>query len=592
MKKISRFSLIALLLTGALLLSSCGSFDMKTADFSEYVSANENQYKNVSVTVDKTVLSDRDISDLILNARLAGKTAKEVETIEDTDIVAYHVFVFDDKGVCIYTDTSVTLPKGASTADTSDDTPKTLSAANNLMLSEQYEEGSLEKTLADAVLALSNRDFINYKADAVYADGAAISDLKGVLAVTYSANTDSPTGQVAGAKRYILPGAFTETGSSSLEEATVLGLKQILANRADKDNKTLSVGKEAYTIHVKPVALKESDTEAVNDVTSATVYYNYANKSGEFVSFDFFVTVQAMMYPAAAAEAEFLSVPYTFGAEATQKDPYGNVSKDKSGTAYFLPTALFELGNYADYIAAQKDFTPSSDDLAENDLIAEYEAFVKSQKQAEKDKAALNNAKNSIFTEVLAKATVSKYPEDVLNNYAENTLDNWKYYFFAGSTTDPNTGKTQRLAPKQGSFAGMDEEEFNKTYKNFDDFAVACCKELYASQNEGTTVSVSNVKEIKDFLKASYKTTLAQELKIRYFAQLFNLTVSDKDYQEKLEELASEYGVPASTLEQYYDKESLTLTFLSEKVADALLPFNQDKITNTEKDSKGNTLAK
>ena len=75
MKKTRRIlSLTALLLVAVTLLTSCG-VNYRTADAADYVSISDAGYKNVALSVDKTIISDEDIAQIIFELQFKNKTA-------------------------------------------------------------------------------------------------------------------------------------------------------------------------------------------------------------------------------------------------------------------------------------------------------------------------------------------------------------------------------------------------------------------------------------------------------------------------------------------------------------------------------------
>ena len=147
--------------------------------------------------------------------------------------------------------------------------------------------------------------------------------------------------------------------------------------------------------------------------------------------------------------------------------------------------------------------------------IEEYKAQVRSDLEVSNKETAESTLLASVWEALVEQCDVKKFPEGMLDDYVKNLEEQYSYY---------------------AQMYGMEIEEF--------------FKQIFGMSAEEVA-----------------KTTATQELAINLIAEKEGLTISDKAYEEGLNELASQYG--------YEDTEEFVKAYTEDGIRKALL---QEKV--------------
>ena len=159
----------------------------------------------------------------------------------------------------------------------------------------------------------------------------------------------------------------------------------------------------------------------------------------------------------------------------------------------------------------------------------EYEKAVKKQLKEQKENTALREQKNAIWTKVLDKTDVTKYPEDMVDRYKQAFSDQADYY---------------------AEQYGMDRAQFLSQY--------------YQAKDENEFAA-----KIEDSAKALVK----QEMLVEYIADKEDITYTDEEAEELQKNIESQgYDEEAVQRETGRNMEEyIHIELLYEKVQDFLL---------------------
>lgn len=164
--------------------------------------------------------------------------------------------------------------------------------------------------------------------------------------------------------------------------------------------------------------------------------------------------------------------------------------------------------------------------------LAEYEKSVKEDLLAKKKSAAEEEMRNQIWATIMDNAKILKYPEAELEACKKTNQDYYASY-------------AQQY--------GMELKDFVKQYTGMDEKAYA------------------------DYLKQYSEAIVSQEMVMYSIAKAENISISDKEYKEKLKAFMKEQGVEddktfekqyGKSFEEYAGKDNLMKSFLLEKVLD------------------------
>ncbi len=452
MKKTRRIlSLTALLLVAVTLLTSCG-VNYRTADAASYVSIGDAGYKNVALSVDKTVISDEDIAQIIFDLQFKNKTAKK-ETNDDGKIKQYDVLslrlaIYDDKKNVVFSqfgiDSSVynnkdtkgkvsavsglSLPIGYGKYAFAD---VTLDSANKITLPEGFLR-DLEGKLYDATGEKEPVWVNDHKIeDRFNSDGSVITTMEtpfnGYFSVAYSTSytkngATSPTPGTAAGPLTIDTYAyeskeFTNTASkNSYQDAIYLGLKKYA-----ETNKIYCKGTESnslpISIHVVPTA--STETLPAGDATSVYINYDldFENatsgkdyKKGTIATSILFAYVPYNAAPegepryatpvgtvlATEGNDGVYAMSYTFGSDYEGTYKSGTTTEKMAGKTFTICVYVEKRTPYelpaltADFIKEKAEHTDHMDDLTGTDeeVLAKYKEHLKKELQEEADKEA------------------------------------------------------------------------------------------------------------------------------------------------------------------------------------------------------------
>ena len=137
---------------------------------------------------------------------------------------------------------------------------------------------------------------------------------------------------------------------------------------------------------------------------------------------------------------------------------------------------------------------------------AEYEESLKKELYAQKEEQAIKEQKNSLWSDVLDKTEVKKYPEEEMAAYAE-TFD----------------AQIDLMAQQNG----MTREDI--------------LKQMYGSASE---------KQVKSIIKDSTKTLIKQEMLTEYIAEKEDLTYTDEEMDKTIADIESQ-GYDEETVKNY-----------------------------------------
>lgn len=164
--------------------------------------------------------------------------------------------------------------------------------------------------------------------------------------------------------------------------------------------------------------------------------------------------------------------------------------------------------------------------------LKDYEKSVKKDLQAKKKSAAEEEMRNQIWATIMDNSKVLKYPETELQACKDKNQEYYENY------------------AKQYN---MEFQAFIKQYTGMDE------------------------KAYKDYLKQYSEAIVSQEMVMYSIAKAENISISDKEYKEKLKTFMKEQGVEdekdfekqyGKSFEEYAGKDNLMKSFLLEKVLD------------------------
>lgn len=493
MKKTKRIlSLTALLLVAVTLLTSCG-VNYRTADAADYVSIGEAGYKNVALSVDKTVISDEDIAQIIFDLQFKNKTVKK-ETNDDGKIKQYDVLslrlaIYDDKKNVVFSqfgiDSSVYNnkdTKGKVAAVKGIELPigygkyafgdVTLDSTNKITLPEGFLrnlEGKLYDATGEKELVWVNDHKIE---DRFNSDGSVITTMEtpfnGYFSVAYSTSytksgATSPTpGTTAGPltiDTYAYEGKEI-TGKNSYQDAIYLGLKKYAEN-----NKIYCKGTETnslpISIHVVPTASTEE--LPAGDATSVYIKYdldfeNVASgknyKKGTIATSILFAYVPYS--PAPEGDPRYATpvgtvvdedgnvveyaMSYEFGSDYEGTYKSGTTTEKMAGKTFTICVYVEKRTPYelpaltADFIKDKADHADHMDDLTGTDeeVLEKYKAHLKKEMQEEADKEARLVAMTLLWEKaVKAASTEGKKSSDAFAKaYKKEEINYFRYMYY------------------------------------------------------------------------------------------------------------------------------------------------------------------
>ncbi len=159
-----------------------------------------------------------------------------------------------------------------------------------------------------------------------------------------------------------------------------------------------------------------------------------------------------------------------------------------------------------------------------------YEKSVKKELYTQKKETAEEEMRNQLWATIMDNSKVLKYPEKELQECKDTNQEYYETY------------------AKQ---YGMELKEFIKQYTGMDE------------------------KAYDDYLKQYAEAIVSQEMVMYSIAKAENITISDKEYKEKVEEFKKEQGITdeaafkqqyGKSFEEYAGKDNLMKNFLLEKI--------------------------
>lgn len=184
---------------------------------------------------------------------------------------------------------------------------------------------------------------------------------------------------------------------------------------------------------------------------------------------------------------------------------------------------------------------------SEEKTLEDYEVSVKKDLNDKKEAAAKEEMRNNLWAKIMDNAEVLKYPETELEACK---VTNQEYYESYAKQYD------------------MEFDEFIKQYTGMD-------KQAY-----------------EDYLKQYSEAIVSQEMIMYSIAKAENISISDKEYKEKLKGFMKDQGIEdeatfkeqsGMTFEEYAGKDNLMKSFLLEKVIEFVV--DNAKIVTEEKEA-------
>ena len=302
MKKTRKIlSLVALLLASVTLFTACG-VNYRTADAADYVTIGEKGYKNVALSVNKTIITERDIDKALFALRFENKTEiKEDATdgkVKQYDVVDLRLAIYDDKKNLVFSQFGIDATK-YNEKDSNKKPLYTVAPVGGLSLAIGYGEFAHKEITLDSGSKLTLPvEFLKGLENALYPSENAglkaedhqikglwkdkektqvavdtpVPYLDGFFTVTYTpgyekdgvTNPGTSTGPVT-IDTYMYEGK--EQGTNSYTEAIYLGL----AKYAEKHDLYCKGNGSPILIHVVPTA----STEALPEGDASSVYIKY-----------------------------------------------------------------------------------------------------------------------------------------------------------------------------------------------------------------------------------------------------------------------------------------------------------------------------
>ncbi|MBO5653118.1 MAG: hypothetical protein J6S44_02785, partial [Clostridia bacterium] len=477
-------SLVALMLVAVTLLSSCG-VNYRTANVADYVSIGETGYKGLAISVNKTIISDRDVAKELFALQYANRTVK-TETNDDGvikqyDTLALRLAIYDDKMNLVFTQFGLNSSAYNEKDSETQAIKGTLAAVSGLSFDVGYGEfGRKEVTLDSTNKITLPVDFLNGIEKAVYGENAThtnvddfkildrwntttategdvLTDMetpfKGFFSVSYmpSYKKDGTTTPINGSvvapvtvDTYLYENR--ETGKNDYLEAIYLGLKAI--GKDLKCNKDKSIA-----INVIPVGATWTEEEkaaaAKNEPDNVYIEYNldFENptsgtnyKRGTIYTSILFAYVYYNLAPEGEPNyVEPITLEFAPGDSYEGQYKVGSTTEKMAGkkftvrvfvekrTAYDFPELTAELiKEKADHADHMEDLTGTDEEI-----IAKYKAHLKEEMQETADKEAETAAKDLLWKKVVSAAKDGAKKSDAFaKEYAKEEKQYLKYLYY------------------------------------------------------------------------------------------------------------------------------------------------------------------
>ena len=514
MKRTSKIlSLVALLLVAVTLLSSCGINYRKT-DVSKYVTIGETGYKGVTLEVNKTIISDRDIDKELFALQYNNRTVVDEKKdasinkskIKQYDTLALRLAIYDSNNNLVFSQFGLDSSKYNATEST-------IAAVSGLSFNVGYGEfGRTDVTLDSTKKITLPVDFLNSIEKAVYGDEAThtlIDDFliegrwqrndagektgavnntmdtpfAGFFSVSYlpSYTKEGSSSAILGSvtapvtiDTYLYANK-SEAGKNDFQEAIYKGLEAYAA-KMKENGLPLTCGKQVI-IHVVPVGATLTDDERTikNDLTNSSytdqvvIEYNLdfeSPTSGENYKRGKITTTILFAYAYGAATlgdtptyVEPLTLTFTPGDTYEGEYKVGSATEKMAGKDFTVRIFVEERTAYempeltAQFIKDKASHASHMDDLTGTDeeVIAKYKAHLKEEMQADADKQALKDAKEALWKKVVASAKEGeKSSASFAKKYMKEEVEYLKYMYY-----DYQSGAYKALADSYEKFAVM-----------------------------------------------------------------------------------------------------------------------------------------
>ncbi len=485
MKKTRRIiSLMALLLAVVTLCTACGGINFRTDDASKYVSITEAGYKNIALSLDKTVISDKDVEQVLFDLRFDNKKATKNDTgeeIKQYDIVRVRLAIYDKNGNVVYSGFGIDSAK-YNEKDSAGNPTYTLAATNNLAIDIGYGEyadkeitldstnkivlpvsflNTLEEKLYNTETPVKIGDFkVDNRWDNTTTTGGTVltqmeTPLKGFFSISYASSFGSEgkpgsSGAPLVLDTYLYEGK--EIAKNSYMEAIYLGLAELV-----KNGHKLYCKNTPINIHIVPAKedfnKDELDGIAKNEPDSVYIKYDldFENtKDGTNYQRGLITTSLMMAYVPVddsmgngEGYAEAIELNFAPG------ESYAGQYKGKNGETIKMAGETFTVRVFAesrtgyDFPALTKDFIKEHgehghflDELTDADTdetaIAKYKAHLKEEMQGEVNDELTAEAKELFWEKALAAATTEgmKTPKSFAKAYRNEEIEYLEYLYY------------------------------------------------------------------------------------------------------------------------------------------------------------------
>ena len=581
MKKTAKLiSAVALLLAAMMLFSAC-AITYSEVVASDYVQIAEDGYKKITLSIDKMLVKDQDVTDYI-NKMLYEDHKTEVENGKNqpgvfakNDVVTYRVYVYDKKGNLVEHTFGVTK-----SANTGSDNQNAVSVMDALKLPLGY--GVNSEKLAEEIEAavLDPESPVYFEAHKIIYNNvndkaAGLTVVPPIAYLTYNSKytkaTDNDTdgsGDTTTKPVHFATYFGKEQGNNDFIEAIYLGLKQVIETQAEKDPenpiKPSDATSDVITINVYPVG-EEIPSNA--EVTKSTAHINYnldfsgASTSETYQRGYIKVSFKGAILMDAGAEGAFVMEGYDYptDAEGTYKDADGKTNLNKkdatdctvyvyvdSRTAYTCPT--YDETFILETLKFETDKTEPAD------VIEAHRESIRKELQDACDEKAKNTAMSRLWDAAMKNTTLIKEPVRNIKKYVKSNMDYYKYLYYDPNEYYSNGAKNQKTS--SGAYY----------YTDFEDFLLS----MYVVNG----VTYSSQKDVENALYAEGRDVAKENLLAYYLADVLGIRYTEEELVALSQEKGTEWAKEQveGMREQYTPAEDATAEEKSQ-LSNALLYY-------------------
>lgn len=610
MKKTKRLlSVLALLLAALMLFSSC-AISYKNVDPAKYVQFKEGfDFKNFTMSgkINKMVVTDEDVTkqvnQLLFALREAVKKSDGTADVNQPgaynkyDILTIRTILYDNAGNRVTHDFALDAK-----SPTAEDNTLTLNSEKALYLG--YGDGintDLMAALEKAMYLSPEGDLLFQNHRVVYNNiggikGDKISVVPAIGYVTYSSSylpansTSAVTG--SGKASTATPLHFEKIAADlaknaeskdSYEEAIYLGLKELITRLADTENLLTVSATKDLTIKVYPTAKGvPADAKFEADATAIAYDLDFGGSSDPDEGTIVLKLRGALDFTLDAETPGAFVTKYTYPEDASgtytakELDENGalkEVKKDLKGTecsvyVYVIERAPYTRPDYnAETVKTKLNF--ETDKTEDADVIAAYEASIKSELQEKCDAKAKQDAKEALREALLAKAEMFEDKEPVRNikNYVKEVISDAKaIYYGNGYDTKKNTA---------GEYV----------YDDFEEYLVDVYFPTYYPQvdEQGKTNNPKTQKEVENILYAMGREIVKLNLLTYYVADQLDCRYTDDELLAMAKERGTAWAkeqikLGREEILKYYTVENLKTLYATDSAKNSL--FEQYGATN------------